>query len=133
VSMRGGQPTILISTSSVEPLLAAFSPDGQRIAYTVQNANRQNGPGEDLDTAVFTAGVDGGSIEQVTDWGNAGSIDRMIASWSPDGSQLAFSGAFEDADDTPSSIFVVKADGTDLHRIASPENPGRNYSYAAWR
>jgi Tol biopolymer transport system component len=63
----------------------------------------------DLDTEIFTVGVDGKNLQRLT----SNSYWDLYPAWSPDGSQIAFiSNRTKDLD-----IYVMNADGTDEHLL----------------
>lgn len=86
-----------------------WSPDGSRIAYVDNRSDLAR-------DEIWTMSVDGTSKRQLVDLGNcagmtdgAGCTDGLA--WSPDGSQLAFH--------SPSGIYIMRADGSGLHRIST--------------
>jgi Tol biopolymer transport system component len=112
----------------------AWSPDGTRIAVSVQDFSCHLGAG--LPSHIATVAADGSDAHRVTDDGDPqlGSFDRF-PSFSPDGSRIAFAhGSFN-----ASSIQVVAARGgrrADLQAVAgipvwSPD--GARIAYADGR
>ncbi|HKJ03562.1 MAG TPA: S9 family peptidase, partial [Longimicrobiales bacterium] len=86
-----------------------ISPDGQRVAYTVQSREGAGGPGSELWIRDLSA-------EQPRSLG-AGGGPR----WSPDGSWIAFDGRTEEG----SGIVVVRPDGSGRRLVA--ETRGTNH------
>ena len=87
----------------------SLSPDGTRIAFQVFNGD------------VYTSDLDGGSLRRVivsqkTSYPGCpvcGLEAYLKPKWSPDGHTLVV----ERSDATGSSIYVVNADGADLHQV----------------
>lgn len=75
------------------PAMYAVSPDGSRLAYV--------GTGEHGRTQIFTAGIDGAGVRQVTD----APAGVSGPAWSPDGGSIAYLGA--DYGD-PGDLFILK-------------------------
>ncbi|HEX6655576.1 MAG TPA: hypothetical protein VF153_05125 [Candidatus Limnocylindria bacterium] len=109
---------------------AAFSPDGQRFAYTRQYPDTTNG------TVITILNLRTGQIRQLSStyatnppgfqcnkvttcegWADA-------PAWSPDGKQLVFNRQHMSPDGdsqwTSAAVFVVDADGNNLRRITPP-------------
>lgn len=67
----------------------AVSPDGSRLAYV--------GSAEDGTTQIFTAGIDGSGVRQVTRAPvdvHGSSVDASSPAWSPDGASIAYGMGF---------------------------------------
>ncbi len=87
----------------------AFSPDGKQAAYS-WDGNRRN-------FDIYGKSVEGGPPRRLTD--NAAHDLHPI--WSPDGRRIVFDGEV----DTRSAIWLIDADGSNLHRLNS--SPVREY------
>jgi len=89
------------------------APDGRHIAY------------RDVDNHVYVMNADGTGRRRLV----FGPEFESLPAWSPDGTQIAFSGVI-----SPSSgsgrIFVVNVDGTGLRQV-SPDDPS-NYGGDGW-
>lgn len=87
----------------------AWSPDGSKIVFIGMTVLANDF--EDLD--IFVMDVDGGNVTQLTDTGNG---DEWVASWSPDGTELAY-------DFTPTGregdIYIMNADGSERRQLTS--------------
>jgi hypothetical protein len=77
-----------------------WSPDGRRLAFTVQSDGRSN---------IYTIDADGTGFTRLTDDGAS-----HLPSWSPDATRLAYSRA---AGDGTEDIWIMKADGTSATQI----------------
>ena len=119
LSSRSGRPQLFLMGSDGQdphPLRAAegseidldhaWSPDGSRVAITIQT-----GPSE-LCIDIWTR--DGARVARIDGPG----VDEQ-PSWSPDGASLAFTSSREGNPD----IYVVRADGTDIERLTHDKAP----------
>ena len=73
----------------------AASPDGSMLAYV--------GIGDDGNPQIFTAGIDGTGIRQLTH----DSKEAMSPAWSPDGTRVAYAGYGTDCARSVPNLFVV--------------------------
>jgi len=103
---------------------ARWSPDGTRIVFASNReqieefgpANRWYWPGGGLDIYVMDA--DGGNVTRLTDHPE----NDILPHWSPDGKWISFTsarisglgGAYEGG---PWDVYVMKADGSDVHHV----------------
>lgn len=102
-------------TSSSEPKdqVPDWSPDGSTIVYA-SNA----GPNE----GIWLMGADGSNQHQLTGC-RSGDPSPCAAGadfgpvWSPDGTQIAFLRSFTELGQQDRPIYVMKADGSDQHRL----------------
>ncbi len=83
-----------------------FSPDGRRIAYTVQNNDK---PGRPYSQLWILTAADGKSVRLLP-----GPDSSSEPEWSPDGSRLAFSGKLNGK----SGLLVAAPDGSGLRLLA---------------
>ncbi len=102
-------------------LAAAWSPDGDRIAYLVE----ERGPRY----ALVVANADGSdplTIVNEEDTGAAGP-DLIDVSWSPDGSRIAYSGRVVEDGVARRTILIVNADGS-----GEPEALDGHWESVSW-
>ena len=121
VDAKGGTPMQIAKKYGSWNLESpAWSPDDSRIAYLVYYEFDPKGPSYQ----IWTVRPDGTDPRQVVDLGSCergGCTGGLV--WSPDGSMLAFDSARGPAPTYPTSslrplaIYVVHADGSELHRI----------------
>jgi TolB protein len=105
-------------------LAPRFSPDGTQLVFTRYRGNRplKSGRNSAETGAVFTVGVDGHGLRQLTPWGNLAND----ADWSPDGTQIVFEAY---PGNSFGEVYVVDADGQHLtnithnHRHAGSADP----------
>ncbi|MER6366748.1 hypothetical protein [Kitasatospora sp. NPDC001527] len=100
---------------------ANWSPDGSRIVFTTYPDGADNAPGG----GIYTVHPDGTAVEALT----PGPSDTTygIASYSPDGTAIAFSQA--PAGGT-SELYTMRADGTGAARVT--DTPGRGEGRPNW-
>ena len=85
-----------------------WSPDGQWIAFTSADSHR----------GIATVRIDGTNLRQLTKMGTAAEGNNWYPTWSPNGQRLAFSSDRGGK----SGIYIMNADGTDVHCIACGPN-----------
>jgi len=88
-----------------------FSPDGTKVAYLTQ-------PAERAPKSIFVANADGTGAHNVT--GDTAIITSPLGApvWSPDGARIAFAST---SDDGTNRIYTVGADGSGLTAITGPD------------
>ena len=93
-------------TEDPEVLWAAWSPDGSRVAYVVE----ETGPR----FAIVVAAADGSRPVTIVEEEGTGAVgpDLIDVSWSPDGSRIAYSGRTVEDGVARRTIFIVNADGS---------------------
>jgi Tol biopolymer transport system component len=100
------------------PSMLFQPPAGDRIAYV-----RDTGDGK----GVFVAASDGSApVAIVTPAGSGlAYADVYGLQWSPDGTRLAMTVALSATDGRDTRVYVVDADGSNLHRLTHVEVPNR--------
>jgi dipeptidyl aminopeptidase/acylaminoacyl peptidase len=96
-----------------------ISPDGERVVYLKRSS-----------PLLWISKLDGTSAVEVR-VGGSPYISHDIA-WSPDSSQLAFSAPNGRGSGLGTDLWVVEADGTGLHRVATPECDDVQFMSPAW-
>ncbi|MFZ0395402.1 MAG: winged helix-turn-helix domain-containing protein [Terracidiphilus sp.] len=99
VSVSGG-PVEPIAVSVKQPWAGDVSPDGSTMLVISKSGGM--GPADSL----WSFHLVGGSLRRLA-------TDAIDSAWYPDGSRLAYGRASGD-------IFVIRSDGTDEHKLASP-------------
>jgi Tol biopolymer transport system component len=95
---------------------AAISPDGRRIIYTRFGF-------EGIDQQIWIARINGRHARPLT----APRLEAGQPNWSPDGSHIAFA---SNSDRPQSSIYVMRANGTGVTRLATSTWPNNNFGPA---
>jgi len=138
----GGNPRLILPNRTEHSLQgslvedngeASFSPDGQRIAFTrhtittTRNCNPEcQGSTTDREADIYVMNADGSDVRQLT---SAHDIDEVDASFSPDGSKLAYFRWPEDGrddDGAPESegeIWVIAPESGAARKVADGSNP----------
>jgi len=102
------QLTFTLGTNETEP---AVSPDGTKIAFTVNS------------TSIWVMGIDGSDPMPLTDQGS-----NVSPTWSPDGTRIAFE---SNRTGVTFTIWVMNADGSNQHLVINRE-PSSNVEDPAW-
>jgi Tol biopolymer transport system component len=100
-------------TNNFDP---AVSPDGRRITYTRFGF-------DGIVAQVWVAGINGRNAHPLT----APRLEAGEARWSPDGSHIVFASNLARAQ---SSIYVMRANGTRVTRLAASKWPNSNFGPA---
>ena len=100
--------------TKIEGEYPAWSPDGERLAFMSAEPGAR-GPNPNYD--VFVVNRDGTGVRQLTDWPG----EDGWPTWSPDGESIAFTSTHNVA--RHFEIWVMRANGSDKHRIASGAFP----------
>lgn len=88
---------------------ATWSPDGERIAFSKRDLEREGDDVTDSQTDIYVMNPDGSDETRLTDLVGA----ELDPTWSPDGKQIAFSTSTGKEGD----IYVMNSDGTELTRL----------------
>jgi Tol biopolymer transport system component len=94
-----------------------YSPDGTRLSYF----DTKEGASPTGSGALFVMGADGRDPVRITSWGFA--FDDHA--WSPDGSWIAFQRPY-------GQLYLVRPDGSDLHRVPLDLPPGAGVLNPSW-
>lgn len=121
-----GSDLVQLTKNAVEDTGPAWSPDGTRIVYSSQRDPVTGSQGSDSDIYVINA--DGSNQKQLTD----NESDDYCPSWSPDGSQVAFSSSSVSFDNGENShgVYISSAEGIEEYLLAdtSPNVPCSHWS-----
>ncbi len=115
VDSKGGTPRLIAKAEGYVGS-PTWSPNGSRIAFTVYNELGPRGPTFE----IWTVNPDGSDLRQLVDLGECGGAGCAGGlAWSQDASMLAFHSRRDIPLGTAvvESIYVVRADGSGLHRI----------------
>jgi TolB protein len=94
----------------------AWSPDGKRLVFEVQNLGTADPPNR---RAIFIVNVDGSGLRQLTDWSLNGGDHP---DWSPDGKRILFR-AVSAAERHSGNLYTVAPDGSKLTQLTRYPSP----------
>ena len=112
--------------------LPVYSPDGSRIAVLRQQKRTlgRRGSAREVQTSLdlFAANADGSGLHRLT---RTPALDELWPSWDPSGERLAYTVIPDEAEERPSWIAQINADGTCGAILR--RDPDSNLAEAAWR
>ncbi len=119
----GSNPRRVLSCGQQCPADFAWSPDGSKIAFVVDDSRpAEGGQGVEPGSALEVMNADGSRVRRLCDLDRCGQGVSAPA-WSPDGSMIAFSqesnirslGPFIE----PSALWVIRLDGSGLRKLSN--------------
>jgi Tol biopolymer transport system component len=105
----------------VEDHRAGWSPDGKELVF--ERIDTSTDPER---AAIFTIGVDGKHLRQVTPW----ALDGNDPDWSPDGTLIAFNASAEPS--ATQNIYTIHPDGTGLAKLTNYDEDGQATYHPSW-
>ena len=115
------QVTRTLPDSNVQDHRVGWSPDGKSLAF--ERIDTSTTPER---AALFTIGVDGKDLFQVTPW----SVDGNDPDWSPDGSLIVFNASAEPS--PTQNIWTIRPDGTGLTQLTTYDQDGQATFHPTW-
>ncbi len=120
--------------------LAAWSPDGAKIAFVSEREDPEYQPGDDLYTTerLYLMDTNGDNPKKLMTRAQSHTGTHMIKrefapAWSPDGSQLAFIGFTSDASGSSrENLYVVSRDGSGLREVTHFDGASLVTSKISW-
>ena len=107
--------------SHLEDHRASWSPDGKQLVFErIDTSTTPESP------AIFTIGINGEGLRQVTPW----KLDANDPVWSPDGSLIAFNSPAEPAHDQ--NIYTIHPDGTGLKKLTAYDEERQATFHPSW-
>ena len=100
---------------------AGWSPDGKALVF-----NRIDTSISPERNAIFTVGIDGENLHQVTEW----SVDANDPDWSPDGTEIAFNASAEPS--PTQNIWTIHPDGSGLTQLTNYDEQGQATFHPSW-
>ena len=105
----------------IEDHRAGWSPDGRQLVF--ERIDTSTTPER---AAIFTIGVDGKHLHQVTPW----SLDGNDPDWSPDGTAIVFNASAEPS--ATQNIYTVRPDGSGLAELTTYDEDGQATYHPSW-
>jgi hypothetical protein len=100
---------------------AVWSPDGLLLAF--ERIDTSTTPER---AAIFTVGIDGKGLRQVTPW----KLDANDPVWSPDGTLIAFQASAEPS--PTQNIYMIHPDGSGLRKLTANDEEGQATFHPSW-
>jgi TolB protein len=100
---------------------AGWSPDGNQLAF--ERIDTSTTPER---AAIFTIGVNGKGLRQVTPW----KLDGNDPDWSPDGTLIAFNASAEPS--PTQNIWTIRPDGTGAAQLTTYNETGQATFHPTW-
>ncbi len=134
VSLRsGGVPQIFIMRSDGTDIRQithdragkaqlAWSPTGNRIAFV-------RAPVSGGDREIYSINTNGSGMVDLT---NDRSSFDVEPAWSPDGTQIVYSGPFQPGNSVGQDLWIMNANGTNKHALTHEDNGYSDGAYPAW-
>jgi tol-pal system beta propeller repeat protein TolB len=113
-----GQGQRRLTSVDEDALAPAWSPDGERIAFSKRDLERETGDVTDFQADIWVMNPDGGEEMRLTDLPGV----EEDPAWSPDGERIAFATSNGQEGD----IYVMRSDGSELTRLT--DLPGAEVS-----
>jgi TolB protein len=108
VANADGSNPMRLTTNAALDFSPTWSPDGQQIAFVSNRDGQQE---------IYLMNADGSNQRRLT---NRAEYDDYNPAWSPDGQHIAFEATPMNQGVRPSSIFLIKLDGTNLRFLTQP-------------
>ena len=118
-SVEGGDVRRL-TTDGLRKDPPVWSPTGSSLVYSAAFGDPER-------WELFVVGADGQGQRQITS-GGQGIVRNVQPTWSPDGTSIAFLRQVN----SESAIYVVRPDGTELHRLVETKTYGNLGAEPAW-
>jgi Tol biopolymer transport system component len=115
------QVTRNLPAAHLEDHRPGWSPDGKSLTF--ERIDTSTTPER---AALFTIGIDGNDLFQVTPW----SLDGNDPDWSPDGSRIAFNASAEPS--PTQNIWTIRPDGTGLTQLTTYDERGQATFHPTW-
>jgi Tol biopolymer transport system component len=113
---RGSQPQLVDAGCACSDYDAAFSPDGTQLVVVRGTASSQ---------VIATMNLASGRVVELSSTAAVPALERPR--WSPDGTKIVFSRGdkFGNKFGNGAAVFIVDADGTNLHQLSTAALPAR--------